>query len=150
MKELGWQGKHVDIEDLLGARVEKVEIKKEYESITQVDIHTDDGVFSIGHIQDCCECVDLIDVDGDLQDLVGGRIVLAEVVGLWNGYDGKWTDGYDSTNRPADLEPAEYESCTWTFMKLGTEKVSLTMRWYGSSNGYYSEHVDIVHHGGTE
>lgn len=81
------------------------------------------------HSQDCCEQVYVEDVAGDLEDLVGSEIIFAEEVG----------------NEPEPVVTRDYqpESETWTFYKLGTIKGSVTIRWYGSSNGYYSERVSF-------
>jgi hypothetical protein len=77
------------------------------------------------HHQDCCEHVYIEDICGDLEDLVGSPLVEAEEV---SNYEGEDTGD---------------ESYTWTFYKFRTLKGSVTVRWYGSSNGYYSESVSV-------
>lgn len=81
------------------------------------------------HEQDCCETVTIDDICGDLNDLIGVPILLAEEV--------------SSSDRPPDIPPEEYqaESETWTFYKLATNRGAVTIRWYGESNGHYSESV---------
>ena len=88
---------------------------------------TDGEIYRMYHEQDCCESVRLEDVVGDLQDLVGSEILIAEEV------DGE---------SPADFEA--YESHTWTFYKFATRKGYVDLRWLGQSNGYYSESVSFV------
>ena len=40
--------------------------------------------------------------------------------------------------------PSEYsDSHTWTFYHIHTTKVYLWLRWLGTSNGYYSEAVNL-------
>jgi hypothetical protein len=93
---------------------------------------TDDGVYKLYHQQDCCETVDISDIIGDQQDVIDSPVLLAEVVTHEN-------------NNPAGLKIPEYQdSFTWTFYKLSTIKGSITIRWYGESNGYYSQEVDFV------
>lgn len=79
------------------------------------------------HHQDCCESVYIESIVGDLEDLVGAPLLIAEEV----------TDYY------ADPLDDGEESYTWTFYKFATRKGYVDVRWYGSSNGYYSESVSV-------
>jgi len=83
-------------------------------------------VFTLEHNQSCCESVYIESVVGDLQDLVGNPILLAEEV-----------------NNASNVNLDNDESFTWTFYKLATIKGYVDIRWYGSSNGYYSEEASL-------
>lgn len=74
------------------------------------------------HEQDCCESVVIDDVEGDLNDLIGLTILVAEEVSHASEWEGD-------------------ESGTWTFYKFATAKGSVTVKWLGTSNGCYSESV---------
>ena len=84
--------------------------------------------FVFFHHQDCCESVDINDIVGDLQDLVGEPLLMAEEV---SGYIGP--------------EPESADSYTYTFYKFATRKGYVDVRWLGESNGYYSESVSLGH-----
>ena len=90
---------------------------------------SDKEFYKLHHSQNCCESVSLQDMEGSLQDLVGNPILVAEESGSDDGPLDKWDESY-----------------SWTFYKLATIKGFVDMRWYGTSNGYYSEDVDLVHY----
>ena len=94
----------------------------------QIVLSNDRESYVFAHMQDCCEHVTVEDIAGDLQDLVGTPILVAEEV---------------TGTAPADYESTE--SCTWTFYKFATFKGWVDVRWLGESNGYYSESVDLFH-----
>jgi hypothetical protein len=82
--------------------------------------------FMFAHQQDCCESVDINDIVGDLQDLVGTPLLVAEEV-----------------RGATEPDEEHYESYTYTFYKFATRKGYVDVRWLGESNGYYSESVDL-------
>ena len=89
----------------------------------------DGSEYTMYHDQDCCESVSINDVEGDVSDLIGSPVVVAEEV--------------TSDDRP--VPDREYiDSYTWTFYRLATAKGFVVLRWLGESNGYYSESVDFA------
>jgi hypothetical protein len=91
---------------------------------------TTEGIrFELYHAQDCCENVRVEDIIGDLGDLVGYPLVESE----------------ELTSEPDPILDYEPESCTWTFYRFSTVRGTVTVRWFGESNGYYSESVEFRH-----
>lgn len=86
--------------------------------------------FKLFHSQDCCEDVSIESIVGDLQDLVGSPMLLAEES--------------CSSEDPEGVSVKGQDSFTWTFYKFATLKGYVDIRWYGESNGYYSESVSFV------
>lgn len=82
---------------------------------------TDGTALRMYHEQDCCETVDIQQIDGEGSDLLGEPLAMAEIVS-------------------SERSEGEYgDSQTWTFVKFATIKGYVTVRWLGSSNGYYGE-----------
>ncbi len=81
-------------------------------------------VFQFFHEQEDSELVIIESIEGNLSDLVGTPIRMAEEATKQKGVGGG--EGSD----------------TWTFYKFATIKGFVNVRWHGESNGYYSEKVD--------
>ncbi len=110
---------YVELTQIVGLVFDSIEAQNE-----EILFHAQNGrKFRMFHEQDCCEAVYVEDIAGDLNDLISAPIVRAE--------------------ERSQTDPNACESGTWTFYELATIKGSVTIRWYGSSNGYYSESVSL-------
>ena len=115
-----------DMREMLGKVM--VSVKQNGEEL----IFTDgDGIkYIFYHSQSCCESVDIDDIEGELDWLVGLPMLMVEEV-----------------HNDASPKTSEYgyepESYTWTFYKFATNRGTVVVKWYGTSNGYYSESVDF-------
>lgn len=118
-----------DISVLIGKTLTEVEVNAGNDEIIFL---TDDGsMYKMYHSQDCCESVRVEDVCGKLEWLVGSPIIKAS----------------EDTNKDETPEginlPSADDSYLWTFYNIATAKGHVTIRWFGTSNGYYSESVDF-------
>jgi hypothetical protein len=108
------------LSSIIGKIITKVDQRRD-----EIFIDCSDGSkFHMSHCQDCCEDVSIEDVTGDWTDLIGHPILVAE-------------------ERTKDDEDC-CEMGMWTFYCFRTIKGSVDIRWYGSSNGYYSVDVDFA------
>lgn len=116
--------KNVNFESLLGKVLKEVDVDTSHIKFVTVD----GEVYNMYHDQDCCECVYVESVVGDVEDLIGVPLLVAE----------------ESTgDTPKDSSASPSESYTWTFYKLATINGYVDIRWLGESNGYYSESVSL-------
>ena len=102
-------------------------------------ITTDGQVFAMYHSQSCCENVEVESIDGDLADLIGEPILVAEEM-TNSGEDDETKNAAPEGWKPHYAD----DSYTWTFYKLATRKGYVDIRWYGESNGYFGEGVDFA------
>jgi hypothetical protein len=108
---------------LIGRKVIRCHIRGE--ELALFDAEGNEHLFH--HIQDCCESVYIESIVGDISDLIGSAITEAESV----------SEDY----------PEAYDSGTWTFLKISSEKGGVVIRFLGESNGYYSEKMDYSYNG---
>lgn len=116
---MNWNDEMADFSTLVGRTLVNISASDE-----EIIFACDDGTsFRMHHWQDCCESVTVEDVNGDWEDLIGTPILVAD--------------------ERTETGASDYESSTWTFYTLRTIKGSVDIRWFGTSNGYYSESVSF-------
>ena len=115
---MGYYDKHVNVSDMLGKTFSRV--VSDGDTVT---LENDEVRYVLYHSTDCCESVVVEDIIGDLEDLVGWPMLIAR------------------EDHDADGEELNEESYTWTFYNFATFKGYVTIRFLGTSNGYYSEEV---------
>lgn len=115
------------LKDMIGKTIIKIynEHKLPVEkNCDEVYFETNNEIYKFYHEQACCESVYLEDIIGDLNDLLKSPILHAEEI----------------VNDPSHIL---INSETWTFYILRTIKGEVLFRFYGTSNGYYSERISI-------
>jgi hypothetical protein len=113
---------NIQFESLLGKTIVAISGAEDGSKI--VHIKTSDGKkYTMSRYWDGSDTVSLVDTCGDISDIIGSPILLAENV--------------------VSTEDDPTQHYTWSFYKLSTIKGSLTLRWCGYSecSGYYSEDV---------
>ena len=90
----------------------------------EIFFYCNDGkIYQMYHEQDSCESVYIEKVEGDINDLINSDILNVEVF-----------------TKPKKVS---YGTSTLTFYKLKTSKGTVTIKWFGNSNGHHSESVDL-------
>lgn len=111
------------IKELMGKTLKSVQVIGDEEILFVVD---DNESYRMHHEQDCCESVTIEDICGEMEWLVGSPILRAE-------------ERVNNEGGQCSCSDSE----TWTFYEIATLKGAVTIRWHGTSNGYYSESVQI-------
>lgn len=120
-----------EFRELVGKTLIKIEgIDEQYADDLRF-VCSDGSVYRMYHRRDCCESVQVEEVIGDIADLIGTPIIVAEEV------------IYDNEAPPWTEMPKYAEDIRWTFYKIRTIKGDVTIRWLGESNGYYSIYVSF-------
>ena len=120
---------YVNINALMGKTLIKIEVKSGIEYDDEILFICSDGTrYLMYHNQSCCESVTIEDICGDIDSLIGSPILVAE----------------ERHNEPFPAKYSGAESYTWTFYTLATVNGYVDIRWYGESNGCYSEEVDFI------
>lgn len=134
-----------EISELIGKTIGSIEQTKNQITFTIMsqkhaglrEKHSMPEKYRMFHAQDCCEHVEIEDICGNLNDLIGTPILKAEKVSNYNP-DSK-------ADKKFAEESTQYMGThTWTFYKLATINGYVDIRWFGTSSGCYSEGVDFA------
>lgn len=157
-----WNGNYyADFSELKGKTIKKIDDLTPG-SDTVVFECTDGTRYQMHYYPDCCAHASVEEVVGDVSDLIDSEILMAEVVSSTLPDETKIAERKAEYEKKQEAHKARYgnlddfytwgpspsndwsdESETWVFYKLATLRGHVTIRWYGSSNGYYSETADF-------
>ena len=113
------------ITEMIGKTITRIE--EIYDAESLIFFAESGEIYRMYHDQDCCETVYLEDVVGDFKDLLHSPLTVAQ----------------STSNKDDSAKDGDPDSYTWTFYHFATIRGSVHLRWYGFSNGYYSETVSI-------
>jgi hypothetical protein len=114
-----------NVSELLGKTLVRVNVDN---AENEIYFFCNDGKkYVMYHEQDCCESVEIEDITGALSSLINSPLTMAEETITEGETDDIWDCSY-----------------TATWYKFATVKGYVTIRWYGTSNGYYSEEVSFA------
>jgi hypothetical protein len=135
---------HYDLSIFVGRIIKKIlHLKREYGSDELLFVFDNNDVICFNHVQDCCESVYIESITGDLLDLLNSPLTICRSVSS----DKSNLDVFNSFLIENDIKSGDLinedadSSETWTFYTFATINGYVDVRWYGTSNGYYSESV---------
>lgn len=121
----------VNFSSIVGLTFSSIKISYDKDRIDFIAI--DGSEYSMFHYQDCCESVYLTDTYENISELCNQKILQA----------------YETSSKPTEdemkkLELYDGDTNEFTFYTISTFAFSITLRWLGTSNGYYSTSVSFV------
>jgi len=119
---------YIEFNDLIGKTITSITRDDSGSHGDSLTFDMSDGSqYVMYHEQDCCEHVSIEDIDAPLDRIIGSPITM-----------------FEESFSTKDGNEERYDSETWTFYRIVTEKDGLSIRWYGTSNGYYSESASVI------
>ena len=113
-------------EELIGKTLTAIKVDEKYAAWILFVVSEDEKYLLHNDEADCNDVqVTIDDINGDINDLVGSPLTMAESV------------SNEAFEKSQDAEG------TWTFYRFATVKGYVDIRWFGTSNGYYSETVTL-------
>ena len=110
------------LKKLIGKKLKRYFINKNKDELL---MEFEDGtIYIFYHFQDCCEDVHIDDISKSLDDIIGEEILNFE--------------------EKTSIGEVGFGSFTWTFYDIDTFNNHIQIKWYGESNGYYSEKIDLL------
>lgn len=129
--------KYLDAGALHGKTVQRVDLSQDELRF----VMTDGSEYLMFHSQDCCESVSIVDIVSPTSPEITNHV---SVLGLLVGSPLVSAHEQVTNERPAWADQEySHESATWTEYLFGTTAHEVRIRWEGTSNGYYSETVQI-------